>query len=323
MQLLRSKRNMIAQQMKISPENFRWYAAYHNEGHHPHVHMIAYSVDPNEAYLSPKGIEHIKSELAKEILQQDLISIYDEQTTRRDELRSVSKEMITDIVSQVSNGAYENPRISELLLELSRRLANASGRKVYGYLKAGTKAIVDSIAEELAADPRIAKLYDLWYEQREAVLHTYTDTMPPRIPLWQNKEFKFIRNAVIQEALRLHADMAHAQSEQAEVKAAPEYEPKPDSKPQTDRPDEQPHKDGTPPANSVDSENTASSPAPPPAYLNPHVFSSTVRLLYHASRMLQNQIQTDSAKQKPSAKLDRKEWQKIREKKEAQGMHMG
>ena len=84
MHLLRSQRNMIAQQMKIAPENFRWYAAFHNEGHHPHVHMMAYSIDPKEAYLTKKGIETIKSNLAKEIFRQDLLQIYQQQADLRD-----------------------------------------------------------------------------------------------------------------------------------------------------------------------------------------------------------------------------------------------
>ena len=51
MNLLRSKRNMIAKQMRIKPENFRWYAAFHDAGHHPHVHMMAYSIAPKPTCL--------------------------------------------------------------------------------------------------------------------------------------------------------------------------------------------------------------------------------------------------------------------------------
>ena len=99
MHLLRSQRNQIAQQMKISPENFRWYAAFHNSGNHPHVHMMAYSVDPNEAYLSTKGIETIKANLAQEIFRQDLLQIYQKQTDLRDELRQESRERIVQNVT--------------------------------------------------------------------------------------------------------------------------------------------------------------------------------------------------------------------------------
>ena len=203
MNLLRSKRNVIAREMGIKPENFRWYAAFHIAGHHPHVHVMAYSIDPKEAYLSKKGIENIKQELAKEIFRQDQISIYQKQTEYRDQLRNQGRKSISDIVSQINAGTYQNPTVEALLIDLSDRLSRTSGKKVYGYLKADVKAIVDQIVRELAGDENIRKLYNLWYDQREEVLRTYTDTFPERVPLEQNKEFKSIRNAVIQEAMKI------------------------------------------------------------------------------------------------------------------------
>ncbi|MDR0851767.1 MAG: relaxase MobL [Clostridiales Family XIII bacterium] len=198
--LLRSKRDLIAQNMKISPGNFRWYAAFHNEGHHPHVHMVCYSADPKEPWLSKKGIENIKAGLAHEIFKQDLLQIYEKQTEHRDALRGDSRSLIADIVSSLNQGDLENDAVAGLLVKLSERLKNTSGKKVYGYLKPDVKALVCRIVDELAKDERIAKLYDLWYEQREEVIRTYTDKMPDRIPLSQNPEFKTIRNAVITEA---------------------------------------------------------------------------------------------------------------------------
>ena len=203
MHLLRSQRNMIAQQMKIAPENFRWYAAFHNEGHHPHVHMMAYSVDPNEAYLSTKGIETIKSNLAQEIFRQDLLQIYQKQSDLRDELRQESRDRITEIVDAINHGSFDNPQMQMMLVQLADRLAKAKGKKQYGYLNAGTKKLVDAIVAELTKDNRIQELYSLWYEQKEDVLRTYTNKMPERIPLEQEKEFRAIRNAVVQAALQL------------------------------------------------------------------------------------------------------------------------
>ena len=204
MHLLRSQRNVIAQQMKIAPENFRWYAAFHNEGHHPHVHMMAYSVDPSEAYLSTKGIETIKSNLAQEIFRQDLLQIYQKQTDLRDDLRQESRERITEIVDAINHGSVDNSQMQMMLVQLADRLAKAKGKKQYGYLNAGTKKLVDAIVAELAGDSRIQELYSLWYEQKEDVLRTYTNKMPERIPLEQEKEFRTIRNAVVQAALQLH-----------------------------------------------------------------------------------------------------------------------
>ena len=204
MHLLRSQRNRIAQQMKIAPENFRWYAAFHNAGHHPHVHMMAYSVDPNEAYLSAKGIETIKSNLAQEIFRQDLLQIYQKQTDLRDELRQESRDQLSAIVDEINHGSFDNPQMQMMLVQLADRLAKVKGKKQYGYLNAGTKKLVDSIVAELAGDSRIQKLYSLWYKQKEDVLRTYTDKMPERISLEQQKEFKAIRNAVVQAALAIN-----------------------------------------------------------------------------------------------------------------------
>ena len=204
MHLLRSHRNMIAQQMKIAPENFRWYAAFHNEGHHPHVHMMAYSVDPNEAYLSTRGIDAIKSHLAQEIFRQDLLQVYQKQTDLRDELRQESRDRITEMVNAINHGSIDDPQIQRMLVQLADRLGNTKGKKQYGYLNAGTKKLVDAIVAKISGDSRIRELYSLWYEQKEDVLRTYTNKMPERIPLEHQKEFKAIRNAVVQAAMQLH-----------------------------------------------------------------------------------------------------------------------
>lgn len=204
MHLLRSHRNMIAQQMKIAPENFRWYAAFHNEGHHPHVHMMAYSIDPNEPYLTGKGIENIKSGLAKEIFQQDLLQIYQKQTDLRDELRQESRDRITEMVDAINHGSFDDPQMQTMLVQLADRLGNTKGKKQYGYLNAGTKKLVDAIAAKISGDSRIRELYSLWYEQKEDVLRTYTNKMPERIPLEHQKEFRAIQNAVVQAAMQLH-----------------------------------------------------------------------------------------------------------------------
>lgn len=145
----------------------------------------------------------MRSTFAKEIFFQELLCTYQQQTEYRDQLRQRGKESISEIVAKINTGTYQNSTVEALLINLSDRLSRTSGKKVYGYLKADLKAIVDQIVRELAGDENIQKLYDLWYEQREDVLRTYTDTFPERVPLEQNKEFKSIRNAVIQEAMKL------------------------------------------------------------------------------------------------------------------------
>lgn len=201
--MLRTQTGALASNLKININNLRWYAAFHNESHHPHVHIIAYSVNPNEGYLTEQGVENLRSAFARQIFAQDLISIYQKQTESRNRLRADSKVIIAEIVNQINSSEYDNPTVEKLLRQLSDRLAKLSGKKQYGYLKAEVKDMVDSIIIELSKDDRIALLYNSWYEQREEVLRTYTDTLPDRIPLVDNEEFKTLKNHVIKEALRI------------------------------------------------------------------------------------------------------------------------
>ena len=200
---LRGQTQTLSENLKIPMGHLRWYAAFHNEGHHPHVHLIAYSTVPGEGHLSKQGMENMRSVFAREIFAQELLCTYQQQTEYRDQLRQKSRESISEIVEKINAGTYQNPTVEALLIDLSDRLSRTSGKKVYGYLKADVKAIVDQIVRELAGDENIRKLYDLWNKQREEVLRTYTDSFPERVPLEQNKEFKSIRNAVIQEAMKI------------------------------------------------------------------------------------------------------------------------
>lgn len=222
---LRGQTQILSENLKIPMDHLRWYAAFHNEGHHPHVHLIAYSSVPGEGRLSKRGVENMRSAFARDIFAQELFFTYQQQTEYRDQLRQKSRESISEIAAQINSGQYENPQLEKLLMHLADKLSRTSGKKVYGYLKPETKAIVNEIVAELARDSRIKKLYDLWYEQREDVLRTYTDTFPERLPLEQNKEFKSIRNAIIQEALkifpqaqRLHKNDIRLRVEDADAK---------------------------------------------------------------------------------------------------------
>ncbi len=190
--------------MKISPENFRWYAAFHKEAAHPHVHMVVYSVNPREGYLTQTGIEQIKSVLAREIFRMDMLDVYRQQSAYRDELRRKVRELVEHLVRQVQSGGG-NPKLNELLLQLSDRLSHTEGKKVYAYLTPELKKLVDEIVDELAKDEQIAKLYDLWYEQKKEIAAIYTDEPPERVSLSENEDFRPIKNAVIKEAVSLFA----------------------------------------------------------------------------------------------------------------------
>ena len=204
--MLRSQTEALSTNLNIPMQNLKWFAAFHNESHHPHVHLIAYSTVPSEGYLTKQGVNNLRSSFAKDIFAQDLLCVYEQQTEHRDALKAESRKLMGEIIAKINTGTYDNPAVETLLVKLADRLSKTGGKKVYGYLKADVKDLIDSIVDELAKDDRLASLYDLWYEKREAVIQTYTKEMPERVPLSQNKEFKSIRNAVIQEAMNIAAD---------------------------------------------------------------------------------------------------------------------
>ena len=218
--MLRTKTTALAKSFKVPMEDLRWYAAFHNESHHPHVHLMVYSAESQKPYLSRDALMSLRSSFARHIFKDDLYNIYERQTEHRKELRLHSSQLIAEIVEQINSGVYDNPKVEGMLRELADRLSKSGGKKQYGYLKPELKAVVNRIVMELAADEHIAALYDLWYEQREKVLSIYTQDLPERIPLVDNKEFKTIKNAVIGEAMNILADRTPV--EESEEEAPPD-----------------------------------------------------------------------------------------------------
>ena len=211
--LLRSQAITLAEGLKIPPTHLKWYAAFHNEGHHPHVHLIAYSTKPSEGFLTKQGMDIIRSALAQEIFRQDLISVYQQETAHRDELRRASREKVAGLVQQIIGGECENPQLESLLQNLVIRLAKVKGKKVYGYLRPELKALVNQIVDELAKDSRIAQLYDLWYRDKQAARNVYDERPLQRVPLSENPDFKPIRNAVVQAAVELDVEQRQTQNQ--------------------------------------------------------------------------------------------------------------
>lgn len=204
--MLRSQTQSLSESLKIPIQNLKWFAAFHNESHHPHVHLIAYSVNPKEGYLSKQGVNALRSSFAKDIFAQNLHFIYEKQTGQRNELKQHSQDMIADIIAKINIGIYDNPTVENLLLTLAERLKNTNGKKQYGYLRVDIKKIVDDIIDEIEKDERISALYNLWCESREEITDIYSEKKKTRIPLSQNKEFKSIKNVIIKGAMNIIAD---------------------------------------------------------------------------------------------------------------------
>lgn len=220
--MLRSQAQTLSENLRIPMSNLRWFAAFHNESHHPHIHLIAYSINPNEGYLSEKGVMALRSSFAKDIFAQDLLCEYKKQTEHRDALKVQSRDILSELIAKINGGTYDNPQVEDLLQTLAKRLAATNGKKQYGYLRKDIKEIINNIVDELGKDERIAALYDLWYESKETALRVYSESRPERLPLSQNKEFKSVKNMVIAEAMKLNLP---ADAIEEPEPTEPEYEP--------------------------------------------------------------------------------------------------
>lgn len=279
--MLRGHAEIISNNLKIPMNSFKWYAAFHNESHHPHVHMIMYSTNRYKGYLTKQGLMNIRSSLANEIFGQDSYNVFVEQTEHRDNLKAHSREMIAEIISKINTGAYDNPKLENMLVELANALSNLKGKKVYGYLKPNIKAMVNNIVSELAKDERIAELYNLWYSLKEETIRTYTNELPDRIPLVDNIEFKSIKNMIIQEALNITTSEVYVD----ESKSSDEHE-----------------------YDTSVTKNVA-------ANKNWSTATAIIRLLHHLGRLIQDRADPSS-----NNKIDRKLRRQIDDKKQAHGI---
>ena len=198
--LLRSHRNDIAAAMKIPPNDFRWYAAFHDEGDHPHIHMMAWSAKAGQAYLSKDGIRQIKSTLTNHIFQQEMLHLYEQKSMSRDELVHEARKAMMEMVRTMKERICNHPDAERLMLELALQLETVKGKKSYGYLPKPQKKLVDRIVDEMERLPSVSKCYEQWMLLQGKMDAYYHDKERKRVPLSQQKEFRSIKNAVIKEA---------------------------------------------------------------------------------------------------------------------------
>ena len=194
----------IAGQTKIPLCNLKWYAAYHDTTHHPHIHLIVYSTNPKQGFLTKQGIDKIRSVFANDIFHDDLQSIYQKQTLRRDELKMESKKYVEQLVKQIAENHFHNANLENLVLTLKNQLDNTKGKKVYGYLKPEIKKTVDEIFRILPQDENISALYEKWCELERQKYKVYAQKEKEFPPLWENKVFQPVRNMIIRQVLNMN-----------------------------------------------------------------------------------------------------------------------
>ena len=198
--LLKQESHSIAEAMRIPPEKFRWYAAYHDEGHHPHIHMMAWSDDPKVGFLTQKGIASIRSKMTNEIFRDEMTELCIRKDAAYKESIQTAKALLLERIRALETGAADDPGLVKELQELSQALAQVGGKHVYSYLPKSVKAQVDAIVERLAQLPEVAACYEQWWQLKDEIAGYYGQNTPPHQPLTQQKEFRAIKNFIIREA---------------------------------------------------------------------------------------------------------------------------
>lgn len=200
-ELVRRNALQIAEAHKIAPSEMQWYAAFHNTTHHPHIHLMVYSKDAKQGYLTNKGIEDMRSLFTKDIFCNEMYLAFTLETQMRDEVRAEAKKQIDELLRGAETPTSASKEIQNLYVKLIGQLTNYKGKKVYGYLPKNIKQTVDAVVAELAKDERIAELYSEWNKANREKLSVYYDKKTPDVPLKENKEFRDIKNVVIRSAI--------------------------------------------------------------------------------------------------------------------------
>lgn len=211
--LVRRHTSDIAAAQKISDDNFRWYAAFHNKESNPHVHIVVYSEDGKQGYLTKEGIEKIRSAFANDIYRDELSNLYQQQTMVRDQLRSEAENVMTDLLSELQNNSEFDPQLEQLILKLQSQIKNSKGKKVYGYLQPNVKKTVDNIVAVLAQNPILKKMYEQWCELERHKYETYTSAVSKLPTLEENRAFKPIKNAVTKAVSEIDFSVPNMETE--------------------------------------------------------------------------------------------------------------
>lgn len=198
--LLKQESAAIAEAMRIRTDDFRWYAAYHDEGHHPHVHMMVWSAEPKKGYLTRDGIAAMRSKMTNAIFHEEMKELYIKKDAAYKESVQTAKESLLMYIRMLESSESTDPVIEQKLRELSQTLEQIDGKHVYGYLPKEVKAQVDEIVERLAQLPEVADCYDQWWKLKDEIAGYYGRNTLPRLPLVQQKEFRTIKNMIIQQA---------------------------------------------------------------------------------------------------------------------------
>lgn len=207
----------IAKSQKIEMKNLRWYAAFHDKKTNPHAHIIVYSANEREGFLTNRGIEKIRSGFANDIYQDELHHLYQQQTDLRNLLKKESSEFMRRLVNDIAGNAFEDTELIKLVGKLNDQLKSVTGKKVYGYLKPEVKQTVNAIFEALAENDSIQKMYMLWCEMEQQKHDVYSSAKLQFPTLVDNKEFKSVKNMIVQTVLDMNSPVVDIEIEEPEL----------------------------------------------------------------------------------------------------------
>ena len=204
--LVRRNVTTIAEAHKIPLSDLQWYAAFHDTGHHPHIHLMVYSKG-QEGYLSKQSIDSLRSCFGNDIFQQEQYHLFQLQTGLREDIKQKSEQKIQDLITQAEAESAPNEQLQFLFVKLRKQLDQHKGKKVYGYLPKQIKATVNEIVAHLATEPAIKELYKEWNKVNREKLSLYYENKDPTVPLVDNKEFRSIKNMIIKAVMEMPTDV--------------------------------------------------------------------------------------------------------------------
>ena len=302
---LLAHQNDFAEAMQIPLEHLHWYAAFHDEGEHPHIHMMLWSDDPQYGFLRKDRLLHMQSVLTNTIYADELKEIYIQKDVAYKEVTEAAREVMHDLVDRMESVSEPPASIQKKLLELALELRTVGGKKQYGYLKKPLKDKVDEIVDELEKLPEVAAYYSVWNGLRDTLEGYYKNRSRQHNPLSQQKEFRAIKNVIIQEAERLRQQMEQAQTA-AEQEHSQNEEPSAE-KTSTDT--------STNPA--LASENTSSATSHSVRLPSEYLLNSTVRLFHQMGQIFRDNAAPPSNPM--GIRVDSKRRKKLMQKRLAMG----
>lgn len=221
--LLMENAPTLAKSMKISLDNFHWYAAFHDEGHHPHIHMMVWSDDPKEGFLTKNGIAAMRSKLTNAIFRDEMQQIYERKDVAYSDLVEAAQNAMREMISRMQHQICDSPIIENNMRQLVQALETITGKKQYGYLKKPLKQLVDTIVDALAELPEVSECYEVWNQIHEELNECYGHSTPwERLPLSQRKEFRKIKNDIIREAENIRLGLPTFEDERMQDEPEPE-----------------------------------------------------------------------------------------------------